>query len=70
MHYVGFAVVLERSYHFLQDYRIYWANEMHPTAAGFKVLAGAVAAQLLGLGIPSADGVDAARLRPESQTQA
>lgn len=51
VHHLRFAGVLERQPGFAQDYRLYWANELHATAEGYAVLANVVHRKLLELGI-------------------
>jgi lysophospholipase L1-like esterase len=48
---VGFAGVLEQQPGYAQDYRLYWANELHATARGYAALAHVVHRKIVELGV-------------------
>jgi len=51
VHHLGFAGAFQTQPGFQEDYRTYWANELHPNQRGFQVLANIVYKKLLSLGL-------------------
>jgi len=51
VHHLRFAGVLEQQPGYSQDYRIYWANELHATAKGYAALAHVVHRKIVELGL-------------------